>query len=312
MGSFQRYLRAKRSVDDRSLDRRLVGRLRDGLEDRAAARSGPLRVLEVGAGVGTMVGRLWEWELLPEGAVEYAAVDVRETNVRAIPDRLVDWAAGRAVDASLADDAVVLAGDERTVTVSPVAAEAARFVAASDREWDLLVGMALLDVVGLDRLPRLVSAVSAGGYWYFPITFDGGTRFVPDHPADEDVERAYHRHMDEKPGGDSRAGSHALDRLQSMDGTVVEGAAGSDWIVSPADGTYPAEERYFLSHVLDTVEGALGELDGHGLGNRLDDWLATRRRQVEAAELTYLTHQLDLLGRVEEPAAVPAARTSRE
>jgi hypothetical protein len=97
-----------------------------------------------------------------------------------------------------------------------------------------------------------------------------------------------------------------------MDGVVVGGAAGSDWIVAPADGTYPAEERYFLSHVLDTVEGALGELDGHGLGDRLDDWLATRRRQVEAAELTYLTHQLDLLGRVEEPDAVPSEQPGRE
>ena len=29
----------------------------------------------------------------------------------------------------------------------------------------------------------------------------------------------------------------------------------------------------------------------------LAEWLSARRRQVEAGELTYLTHQLDLLGR---------------
>jgi hypothetical protein len=33
----------------------------------------------------------------------------------------------------------------------------------------------------------------------------------------------------------------------------------------------------------------------------LVDWLAERRRQVEAAELVYLIHQIELLGRVDGP-----------
>jgi hypothetical protein len=271
--------------------------LGEGLAGRTAA--GPLRVLEVGAGVGTMVERLWEWDVLPETAVEYTAVDVDEANVGAIPDRLTAWASGRAVTARAGGGTVELRGPGRTVTVDPVAAEASAFAAGTDREWDLLVGMALLDVLGVDRVPGLVSAVAPGGYWYFPVTFDGGTRFVPDHPADRAVERAYHRHMDGKPGGDSRAGSHALERLRTAATTSVEGVAGSDWVVRPDGDGYPGDEAYFLGYVLDTVEGALGELDDHGLGDTLDDWLATRRRQVESAELTYLTHQLDLLGRVD-------------
>jgi hypothetical protein len=299
---FQRYLRAKRTVDDRSLDRRLLEELRTGLATVAAERDGPLRVLEVGAGIGTMVERLLEWDLLPPGPVAYTAVDVDPANTAVLDDRLTDWAADRAVTATERADGVVLEGADRRVTVTVETADAAAFVADADRGWDLLVGMAFLDIVTLDRLPTLLTALALGGYWYFPITFDGGTRFGPPHPADDAVERTYHRHMDEKPGGDSRAGQHALDRLRGLDGVTVTGVAGSDWVVYPRDGAYPADEAYFLRYVLGTIEGALGELDREALDDAtLDDWLATRRQQVDDADLTYLTHQLDLLGRAPSP-----------
>ena len=74
MTDFQRYLAAKRSVDDRALDRRLLDRLADGAVRAADDGDGPLRVLEVGAGVGTMVERLVERELLPAADVRYTAV----------------------------------------------------------------------------------------------------------------------------------------------------------------------------------------------------------------------------------------------
>ncbi|MFT4910231.1 MAG: hypothetical protein ACI9TI_001401, partial [Natronomonas sp.] len=73
---FRRYLRAKRTVDDRALDRRLVGILRDRLAERADAGEGPIRVLEVGAGIGTMPARLLEWDVLPPGEIRYVALDV--------------------------------------------------------------------------------------------------------------------------------------------------------------------------------------------------------------------------------------------
>jgi hypothetical protein len=296
-GEFHRYLRAKRTVDDRSLDRRLLDRLHEGVAERAS--EGPLRVLDVGAGLGTMLERFLEWDVLPAGTVEYTAVDVESANARAIPDHLSAWAADREIAASASGSRVDLSGPDREVAVEAVAAEAASYAERADREWDLLVGAALLDVAPLDRLPALLSALAPGGWWYFPITFDGGTRFLPDHPADDAVERYYHRHMDEKPGGDSHAADHALERLLSMESTTVEAAAGSDWVVAPADGGYPADEADFLLHILGTVEGALGEMDrGADLDSEaLEDWLTTRRGQVDAGELTYLTHQLDLLGR---------------
>jgi hypothetical protein len=313
---FQRYLRAKRTIDDRALDRRLVDSLRSELAALAENRDAPLRVLEVGAGIGTMVERLLEWEVLPAGATRYTAVDVAPSNVRAVGSALDDWAdgsrydvsdAGAVSDRAAADRdpsaALEITGRDRTVALDAVTAEATAYVDDADRGWDVLVGAALLDVLGLDRLPALLSALDPGGCWYFPITFDGGTRFTPPHSSDQAVERYYHQHMDEKPGGDSRAGGHALDRLRQHPRARLLGAAGSDWIVRPRGDGYPGDEAYFLRHILGTVDDALGEVDRDSelTDEALADWLAERRRQLEAAELVYLTHQLDLLGRVEEP-----------
>jgi hypothetical protein len=302
-GDFQRYLRAKRTVDDRALDRRLVDQLRAGLADRAGG-SGPLRVLEVGAGIGTMLTRFLEWDVLPSADVRYTALDVQPDNVAGIESHLREWANGRSVSVSTAGAAgLILDGPERRITVEPVAAEGAAFAERTAGGWDAVVGAALLDILDVAQLDSLLGAVAPRGLWYFPITFDGATRFRPTHPADRAVETRYHDHMDAKPGGDSRAGGTVLDHLRDTPGVDLVGVAGSDWVVRPVDGAYPGDEAYFLRHILDTVEGALGELADPAPAD-LDDWLARRRRQVDEAELTYRTHQLDFLGRTVGPELV--------
>jgi len=296
-GSFQRYLRAKRAVDDRALDRRLVGRLRERLASRAEATDGPLRVLEVGAGIGTMLARALEWDLLPEGEIRYTALDVDPDSVDALPGFIAEWADARSFSVP-SDDPLVVEGSDRRVTVEPVVADAIDYADRRPADHDLLVGVALLDILDRSELNTLLGTVASGGLYYFPITFDGATRFRPAHPADRAVEDRYHEHMDAKPGGDSRAGGAVLARLQAMPGATLSEVAGSDWVVRPVDGTYPADEAYFLWHILDTIEAAVGEISEEF--DELDDWLAARRAQVDRAELLYLTHQLDFLGRVDD------------
>src|SRR5690349_6795551 len=58
--SEQRYLRSKKSVDDRALNRGVLATLKDALETLGRSP----RVLEVGAGVGTMLPRLASWGIL--------------------------------------------------------------------------------------------------------------------------------------------------------------------------------------------------------------------------------------------------------
>jgi SAM-dependent methyltransferase len=295
-GSFQRYLRAKRTVDDRALDRRLIDMLREQLAARAADTDGPLRVLEIGAGIGTMLARLLEWDVLPAGELRYTAVDIRSENVARLPDYLRDWAAQRGL--SVGDNPLVLESETRRIRVETVQAEAVAYAEAADGESDLLIGAALLDILDREQLATLLEPLAPGGLYYFPITFDGATRFQPAHPADRAVERHYHDHMDAKRGGDSRAGGDVLARLHGLDGATLAAVAGSDWVVRPVDGSYPADEAYFLRHILDTIEDAVGEMTGSGF-EELDTWLSRRREQVAAAELLYHTHQLDFLGSVD-------------
>jgi hypothetical protein len=320
--AFRRYLRAKRTVDDRALDRRLLRIFRERLADRAAASEGPLRVLEAGAGIGTMVARLIDREVLPPGETRYVAVDVDGGALAGIESFLREWAADREGPAGVEEagdgetDALVVETEARMIRVEPVADDAVAVAGERPGAFDALIGMALLDVFDLAELEALLGALAPGGTYYFPITFDGGTRFRPTHPADRAIERRYHAHMNAKPGGSSRAGGDALARLREIDGASLLGVAGSDWVVRPVEGEeypgdaggYPGDEAFFLRHILDTVEEAVGEVIGaDGTATEpsplspadLDAWLETRREQVDSGTLVYLTHQLDLLGRVD-------------
>src|SRR4051794_25236891 len=83
------YLLAKRSVDDRALNRVVFEALRHELSGRAQAE---LRVLELGAGVGSMVHRLAEWGLVARGT--YTCVDADAHSLRAAREHLLSQYAG--------------------------------------------------------------------------------------------------------------------------------------------------------------------------------------------------------------------------
>lgn len=300
-GSFQRYLRAKQTVDDRALDERLIDDLRETLATRATASDGPLRVLEVGAGIGTMLTRFIEWDVLPAGRIRYTAVDLQSENIAEFPRYIETWADNRSITVENGEQLTLVDTDQR-IELELVDAEAIAYAEATKEKYDLVVGAALLDILDLSNLPALVGTLANGGVYYFPITFDGGTRFSPSHAADRAVEQSYHEHMDHKAGGSSQAGSEALSRLQQLPGISID-AAGSDWIVRPRDGAYPADETYFLKFILDSIEDAVTEITD-GEFEPLEGWLDSRRAQVDAGQLIYLTHQLDLFGSVTDPALV--------
>jgi 2-polyprenyl-3-methyl-5-hydroxy-6-metoxy-1,4-benzoquinol methylase len=90
---FIRYLAAKKGLDDRSLNRHVWDTLAQTLRHRP--ESAPLRVLEVGCGIGTMVERLLDRGLLTRAA--YTGIDVDPGCIRAAEKRLQDYAAVRQV-----------------------------------------------------------------------------------------------------------------------------------------------------------------------------------------------------------------------
>ena len=185
--------------------------------------------------------------------------------------------------------------------------EAADLFDFLDREpgksaWDLLVAHAVLDLIDLPTaLPRLLSRLASGGLFYFSLNFDGATIFEPPIDPDLDalIEALYHRTMDTRrcrgrPSGSSRTGRRLFGRLKAAGARVVA-AGSSDWVVFPGPDGYPGDEAYFLHFIIDTIGRALHghpELDR----GRFQAWIAQRHRQIEARELIYVAHQLDVMG----------------
>ena len=82
---YARYLAAKTTVDDRALNRQVLGEL------CRLMPAGAPRVLEVGAGLGTMVARLLDWGVV--GAGEYILLDADRQLLDSSRRWLRDWAA---------------------------------------------------------------------------------------------------------------------------------------------------------------------------------------------------------------------------
>ena len=287
MYDFTRYLASKRTVDDRALNRHVWQTLADTVAAELP-RDRPLRVLEVGAGIGTMIERCVEWGLFTRA--KYSAIDNEESNIRAARARLAHLTSGGG------------SGLRLNLQSSDLYEFAAR--KENRQRFDLLIAHALLDLLHLPAaLPSMLGMLRPGGLFYFSINFDGATLFLPelDGALDSRIEALYHRSMDTrvtdgKPSGDSRTGRKLFHALREC-GAEVLAAGSSDWVVHALGGTYPADEAYFLGCILHFVESTLRghrELDA----GAFEAWLATRRRQVARGELMYVAHQLDYCGRV--------------
>jgi SAM-dependent methyltransferase len=289
---YDRYLAAKTTVDDRALNRHVLAELGRLLP------AGAPRVLEVGAGLGTMVARLVDWGVISAG--EYILLDTDRQLLDRSRRWLGDWADARGLRSGRLPDGLQI-GDLR---VRLVHAELGRYL-ETDRGAlaDVLIANAVLDLVDVPAiLPGLLRLLAPGGAYWFTINYDGESIFMPGHPRDDQVMRAYHRDMDERvrygrPAGESRTGRHLFHHLRAA-GAPALAAGSSDWVVSAGpDGNYPGDEADFLRSILSTIQDALRSrpdwVDPAGLA----DWLAVRGRQLAAGELVYIAHQLDFAGR---------------
>jgi hypothetical protein len=289
---YARYLAAKTTVDDRALNRHVLAEL------RRLMPAGMPRVLEVGAGLGTMVARLMDWGVV--GGGEYILLDADQHLLDCSRRWLCDWAAARGLRSDLLPDGLRV-GDLR---VRLVHAELDSYLeAAHGAPAGVLIANAVLDLVDVPAvLPGLLRLLVPGGVYWFTINYDGESIFEPGHPHDDLIMRAYHRDMDERdrygrPAGESRTGRRLFHHLRAA-GAPALAAGSSDWVVSAGpDGNYPGDEAYFLRSILNTIQNALRNRRDRVEPADLADWLAVRGRQLATGELVYLAHQLDFAGR---------------
>src|ERR1700677_228699 len=289
---YARYLAAKTTVDDRALNRHVLAEL------RRLMPAGAPRVLEVGAGLGTMVARLMDWGVVGTG--EYILLDADRQLLDHSRRWLRDWAATRGLRSDLRPNGLQV-GDLR---VRLEHAELGGYLeAAPGAPSDVLIANAVLDLVDVPAiLPGLLRLLVPGGVYWFTINYDGDSIFTPGHPHDDQVMQAYHRDMDERvrygrPAGESRTGRHLFHQLRAA-GAPALAAGSSDWVVSAGpDGNYPGDEDNFLRGILSTIQDALRSRQDWVEPADLADWLVGRGRQPAAGELGYIPHQLDFVGR---------------
>ena len=295
--SYVRYLSSKVTIDDRALNQHVKNSLREAL----ARIDHPIHVLEIGAGLGTMVRRLLQLGVLHDG--RYTLLDMDRELLGAARLALVQMA--RQNDYTIVDETsrLLLRNAESSLTVELIHAELTAFFedAAGLFPVDLIVASSFLDLVDVpDVLPRLFKLLKPGGLFWFCINFDGDSIFVPETTDDPLFMSIYHRSMDERRrhgrrAGDSKTGRHLFDQLPAAGATIVAAGA-SDWVVCPFEGKYIDDEAYFLHCIIQTMEL---ELRKHSEADpeRLTRWANLRHTQVDDNQLTYIAHQLDFFGR---------------
>lgn len=282
------YLATKRHVDDRAINRHVLGRFVEALEELAA--DDEVEILEVGAGTGAMVLRLAAWDCLPN-QVRYQLVDSDPGMIavarQRVPRRLA--AAGWTVDET---DGVRAHAGDRTLELSFAVADGRQV----DATADACILAAVADLLELpDDIAALGDRLRDGGVLYAPITYDGATRFEPSHPLDTAIERHYHHHMAairDAPGG-PRAGSELQTALQAIDATVMA-AGGSPWLLTPK--STPDPDSVVSRALLETMEEALAAVPAVSRAER-GRWLETRRDQLAAGELVVTVANRDVLAK---------------
>jgi len=294
--SFLHYLLSKQSVDDRALNKDVLNALKLHLPSQ------PNRIIEVGAGIGTMLRRLVQWDVIHQA--EYVMVDEMAENVEYASAWIPEWAeeAGLGVERSEKNRLCVF-DKSHDIQIQLEHADVFEFIKKNKKPANLLIAHAFLDLLPMpESLPKLLSLTSdpstgsGRGLAWLTINFDGMTTFEPtiDAALDEQIERLYHKTMDPRPtGGDSKSGRHLFGHLQNVEAEILAAGA-SDWVVHTVNGKYPDDEAYFLHFILHFFDESLTghpELDAESFTH----WLSERRSQIERGELTYIAHQMDFL-----------------
>lgn len=299
---FIRYLASKKSVDDRALNRNVWDRLFDELGKRELSKT--LRILEAGSGIGTMIERLLEWRLF-KGHATLHAIDSQSTNIAETHNRLIRFAETKDCDLSIkGETSIMIEYEACQIDIQLECIDFHRFV---ERErghgtWDLILAHAFLDLFDIQSVvPSLLSLLHTQGLCYFTLNYDGLSILEPeiDKGLDTKIFAAYHRTMDERVvgglvSGDSRAGRHLLKIIGDAGGQILS-AGSSDWVVYPDQSGYADDEAYFLHYIIQTIDKALRSQPDIE-PERFAQWIRQRHLQIDRNELTYIAHQIDILG----------------
>ena len=294
------YLAAKKSIDDRALNKEVWRTLAQELPH--CPEASPLKILEIGAGIGTMFERVIDWGLL-KGKVIYTATDSDPLQTAAARAYLTSWAQRKKYSLDWNGDRQARLCTSETMVdlnIRQVAIEELAAGVEHPHTWDLLIAHAVLDLIDFTRLlSDLLTLLKDGGLFYTTCNFDGETSFTPPFAGDEEIINHYHQSMEKRCFGASVTGRrvHAFLLEQGLD-VLVSGS--SNWFIEPRKQSYSEEESYFLGVILAMVEKELATAPHRA--SQSTDWIRQRRQQISAGTLSFAARHLDMLARYSAPA----------
>ncbi|HRE20570.1 MAG TPA: class I SAM-dependent methyltransferase [Rhabdaerophilum sp.] len=237
------WLALREPADHRSRN----GDLATKLGERFGGRSS-IRIVDLGSGTGSNLrataphlGETQEWTLVDHDA------DLLEEAARA----LTRWAD----EAKAVGDSLALFKDGRNIGVSFRVADLDKDldgILAS--RPDLVSASALFDLISERWMKRFASALHASGAdFYTVLTYNGQDEFVPPHPFDESVLRAFDMHQQRDKGFGPAAGPRAATALAKVlkDVGYSVSTGNSPWVLKPSDA---ALKRELLKGIVNAVE----------------------------------------------------------
>jgi SAM-dependent methyltransferase len=303
---FLQYLAAKKSVDDRSLNRQVWDTLRQAVAPPGLQK--PLKIFEAGCGIGTMIERLIDWKLITHG--HYIGVDEQPECIAEALRRLRRFGTKKGLEViEEGEGRIVFRSRSLSLMIEFVAMDLTEYLKShrDSRSIDLILAHAFLDLVDpATALPLLLSLVRPGGWCYLTLNFDGLTVFEPvlDRSLDREIERLYHETMDRRTVNDQRTGGSSTGRtlltILRNQGVRIINSGSSDWICFAHVGGCQENENFFLHFIVETVEEALSDNPAIDRQQFLQ-WVDKRHRQIDNGELIYIAHQIDILGQVMVP-----------
>lgn len=302
MPPFQEYLSAKKVIDDRSLNQLVWERLIACLEEPGI--SSPFRILEAGAGIGSMLERMMGKDILPDN-VEFTAIDSDPENIRFSLKNLPEWSKKLGWQSEQIENGYLLFQKSRSIRVEFIQMDVFEFLKSRKhaQRLDLVVANAFLDLINVaDFLLNLYPIMNPECLLYFSINYDGLTIFEPevDRILDEKITGMFNASMDIHRAESnfregSRTGRHLLPRLRESGYEILE-AGSSDWVVFARNQDYMPEEVVLIKAILSMVEKESTKSADVDPGE-FSSWLKTRQHQLNKGELVYIAHQLDILAR---------------
>ena len=286
------YLSIKKSIDDMSMNQKVWSAMSLWIQDYYK-QGEIIRILEIGAGIGTMIERMLDTGLLTY--CNYTAVEVEPEFREVAYDRLVKWAQLKKYIVTRKSESVwLLTRDEVKIEIEWLTEDVLninhRYTTAY---FDLIIGHAIIDLLPVPScMPDILSMVKFNGAYYFSLNFAGQTVFNPVLPGDENISNAYHNDMDKRfPDIDWRPSQTGLllGKWLNNQGHNIIAEGPSDWILDSGNNQIDPG-NLFITNILDTIEKALVDL------TQISEWTTTRREQLQSGELQFYATNCDFFG----------------